>query len=568
MTRPAGFEATLFVQHDTGGEVLTCREGLSFWGGVDPDTGVIIDTHHPDHGASLAGRIVLMPTSRGSCSGSGVLLQLSRNGKAPAALVFREAEDILTLGAIISARLFDRPVAVLRLPAETYEALSQAADAEIKGNMLRFADREVELAQPQTGGLNLSQSDRTRLAGSDGPARQIAMEVLCLMAAAQGARDLIDVSRAHIDGCILAHDANLDFAEKMDEMGAKTVIPTSINAISVDRENWQAQRVPADFGARASRLADAYVNMGARPTFTCAPYLLDDVPVLDEAIGWSESNAVVYANSVLGARTQKHPDYLDLFIAITGRAPNTGVYLAENRGPVCEIRVSVPRSFDDALWPMLGWLAGAKSPAGIPVLAGLEHLSPTPDDLKAMCAAFGTTSAAPMLHVRGHTPEADLPLATDARRLEITPNDLRPLWREFNAGDDRVDLVAIGSPHASLAETRRFADLLDARHCHEATRTIVTVGRKTLAGMAAEGVLGRLKTAGVTVIPDLCWCSITEPVFPEEASVIMTNSGKYAHYGKGLTGRNMRFGSLEACAAAAVTGRATPGLPAWLASDT
>jgi predicted aconitase/predicted aconitase with swiveling domain len=557
MTRPAGSEATLFVQNDTGGEVLTCREGLSFWGGVDPDTGVIIDTHHPDHGASLAGRVVLMPTSRGSCSGSGVLLQLSRNGKAPAALVFREAEDILTLGAIISARLFDRPVAVLRLPAETYEALSQAADAEIKGNMLRFADREVELSRPQTGGLHLSQSDRAWLAGSDGLARQIAMEVLCLMAAAQGARDLIDVSRAHIDGCILAHDANLDFAEKMDEMGAKTVIPTTINAISVDRENWQAQRVPADFGARASRLADAYVNMGARPTFTCAPYLLDDVPVLDEAIGWSESNAVIYANSVLGARTQKHPDYLDLFIAITGRAPNTGVYLAENRKPVCEIRVSVPRSFDDALWPMLGWLAGAKSPAGIPVLTGLEHLSPTPDDLKAMCAAFGTTSAAPMLHVRGHTPEADLPLAADARRLEITPDDLRQLWREFNAGDDRVDLVAIGSPHASLAETRRFADLLDARHCHDSTRTIVTVGRKTLAGMAAEGILDRLKTAGVTVIPDLCWCSITEPVFPEEASVIMTNSGKYAHYGKGLTGRNMRFGSLEACAAAAVTGRAT-----------
>lgn len=568
MTVPAGSEATMFVRNDTGGEVLTCREGLSFWGGVDPDTGVIIDTHHPDHGASLAGRIVLMPTSRGSCSGSGVLLQLSRNGKAPAALVFREAEDILTLGAIISARLFDRPVAVLRLPAETYEALSRAAEAEIKGNTLLFAERQVELSRPQTRGLRLSETDRDRLAGRDGPARQIAMEVLCLMAAVQGARDLIDVSRAHIDGCILAHDANLDFAEKMDALGAKTVIPTTINAISVDRENWQDQRVPADFGARASRLADAYVHMGGRPTFTCAPYLLDDVPEQDEAIGWSESNAVIYANSVLGARTQKHPDYLDLFIAITGRAPNTGVYLAENRRPVCEIRVALPASFDDALWPMLGWLAGSRSPAGIPVLTGLEQLSPTPDDLKALCAAFGTTSAASMLHVRGHTPEGGLPLAVDARLEEITPYDLGQLWREFNAGDDRVDLVAIGSPHASLAETRRFADLLDAQHCHDGTRAIVTVGRKTLAGMATEGILDRLKTAGVTVIPDLCWCSITEPVFPEDASVIMTNSGKYAHYGKGLTGRNMRFGSLEACAAAAVSGRARPGLPAWLASDT
>ena len=567
MTVPAGSEATLFVQNDTRGDVLTCREGLSFWGGVDPDTGRIIDTHHPDHGARLAGRIVLMPTSRGSCSGSGVLLQLARNGKAPAALVFREAEDILTLGAIISARLFDRPIAVLRLPAETYEALSRAAEVEIKGNTLLFAERQIELSQPQTRGLRLSETDRDRLAGRDGPACQIAMEVLCLMAAVQGARDLIDVSRAHIDGCILAHDANLDFAEKMDALGAKTVIPTTINAISVDRENWQTQGVPADFGTKASRLADAYVHMGARPTFTCAPYLLDDVPDECEAIGWSESNAVIYANSVLGARTQKHPDYLDLFIAITGRAPNTGVYLAENRRPVCEIRVALPASFDDALWPMLGWLAGAKSPAGIPVLTGLEHLSPTPDDLKALCAAFGTTSAAPMLHVRGHTPEGGLPLAVDARLEEITPDDLRQLWREFNAGGDRIDLVAIGSPHASLAETRRFADLLDAQHCHDGTTAIVTVGRRTLADMAAEGILDRLQGAGVKVIPDLCWCSITEPVFPAEASVVMTNSGKYAHYGKGLTGRNMRFGSLEDCTRAAVTGRARPGLPAWLALD-
>jgi predicted aconitase len=307
--------------------------------------------------------------------------------------------------------------------------------------------------------------------------------------------------------------------------------------------------------------------MGARPTFTCAPYLLENVPEEDEAIGWSESNAVIYANSVLGARTQKHPDYLDLFIAITGRAPNIGVYLAENRKPVCEIRVAPPQSFDDALWPMLGWLAGSRSPAGIPVLTGIEHLSPTPDDLKALCAAFGTTSAAPMLHVRGHTPEGDLPLSADASRVEVALDDLRQLWRGFNTGGGDVDLVAIGSPHASLAETRRFADLLDARHCHDGAKTIVTVGRKTLADMAAEGILERLQAAGVKVIPDLCWCSITEPVFPADASVVMTNSGKYAHYGKGLTGRNMRFGSLEDCAAAAVTGRAKPGLPSWLMVD-
>lgn len=559
--------ATLFVANDTKGQVLTCKEGLSFWGGVDPGTSAIIDAHHPDHGASLAGRIVLMPTSRGSCSGSGVMLQLARNGQAPAALVFREEESILTLGAMIAGRLFDRPVAVLRLTAPLYDDLANAAEAEIRDDALMFGGRSIALRKPDAHALRLSESDQQILDGYGGKAQQIAMEVLCLMAAAQGATSLIDVSRAHIDGCILAHDANLEFAEKMYQMGAKTCIPTTINAISVDRENWQFQGVDPVFGSKASRLADAYVKMGARPTFTCAPYLLDDSPAEDEAIGWSESNAVIYANSVLGARTQKHPDYLDLFIAMTGRAPNTGVYLAENRLPDCEVHVELPATFDDALWPMLGWLAGAKSPNGIPVLTGLEATSPTPDDLKGLCAAFGTTSAAPMLHVRGHTPEGALPLRDGAPRFEITASDLAQLWQDFNTAGDQVDLVAIGSPHASLTECRNFSDFLGDKICHVGTKTIVTVGRNVLVDATKEGILERLREAGVQVIPDICWCSITEPVFPTAAAVLMTNSGKYSHYAKGLTGRGVRFGSLKNCAEVAISGVAPSGLPAWLAAE-
>lgn len=564
MTLDTELNAVLFVQNDSNGQILTCKEGLSFWGGVDPDTGTIIDAHHPDHGASLAGRIVLMPTSRGSCSGSGVMLQLARNGQAPAALVFREEEDILTLGALIAGLLFERPVAVLRLAAPLYDALSEEDEAEIRGDTLRFGEYAIALQKPSAQSLILSASDKKMLNGSGGKAQKIAMEVLCMMAAAQGARTLTDVTRAHIDGCILAHDANLDFAEKMYEMGARTCIPTTINAISVDRENWQTQGVVPVFGSKASRLADAYVNMGARPTFTCAPYLLEDSPIQDEAIGWSESNAVIYANSVLGARTQKHPDYLDLFIAMTGRAPNTGVYLAENRQPHCEVRVELPQTYDDAIWPMLGWLAGAKSPNGIPVLTGLEGASPTPDDLKALCAAFGTTSAAPMLHVRGHTPEGAMPLRDGAGSFTITAHDLAKLWQEFNAAGEQVDLIAIGSPHASLGECRSFASFLKDRNCCSATKTIVTVGRQILEQATKEGIIQQLEKAGVQVIPDICWCSITEPVFPTTAATLMTNSGKYSHYAKGLTGRDVRFGSLMDCAEAAVRGVAPAGLPKWL----
>ena len=557
-------DAIIYVQNDVDSDIVVCDEGLSFWGGVDPDTGVIIDIHHPNCGEKLSGKIVLMPTSRGSCSGSGVLLQLAQNGNAPAALIFRETEDILTLGAMIAERLFDKNIAVLRLVPKIYNLLSEEKSAKIDNLKLHFSNTLIDLFQPALDEIHLSNSDKKMLAGDNGEATKIAMEVLCLMAAAQNADKLIDVSRGHIDGCILAHDANLHFAEKMLDMGASVIIPTTINAISVDRENWKSQGVAPDLGGKASRLADAYVKMGAYPTFTCAPYLLDEKPSKGEVIGWSESNAVIYANSVIGARTQKHPDYLDLFIAMTGRTPNTGVYLEENRKPVCEIQVVLPSNFDDAIWPMIGWLAGHKSPNGIPVLNGLEDILISNDDLKALCAAFGTTSAAPMIHIKGHTPESELQSAKDAKYTTIMPNDLLNLWQNFNNGNNKIDLVAIGSPHASTSECLKFLELLEENNERVTVPTILTIGRETLSNLDHQGSLNKLSKLGVQVIPDICWCSITEPVFPPEAKSLLTNSGKYAHYGEGLTGRNVRFGSLSDCALAAMTGYVDNEFPDWL----
>lgn len=556
--------AILSVPAACAGDILVLDEGLSFWGGVDPASGRIIDAQHPQHGDSLAGRVVLMPTSRGSCTGSGVLLELALNGHAPAALVFREAEDILTLGALIAGRMFDRPLAVLRLGAADYAALSRQARAEIIQGRLLAGELDLTLAELEAGALALSSADKAMLAGAQGPAVQLAMEVLCLMAAGQGAERLIDVTRGHIDGCIYASPANLRFAEAMAEMGAQVVIPTTMNAISVDHANWRTQGVPPDFGLPAQRLADAYLRMGARPSFTCAPYLLQAAPTLGENIAWAESNAVIYANSVLGARTVKHPDFLDLFIAMTGRAPESGVYLPQNRRPARVIDVTLPEGAEDDLWPLLGWLAGQAAPDCVPLIRGLEGLTPSDADLKGLCAAFGTTSAAPMLHVQGITPEAALPPLEGAAEVRLEQADFLRAWQQFNRGDRRVDLVAFGSPHFSLEECRRLADLLEGRQCHPETRTIVTAGQDTLAQARAEGVLQRLETAGVQCVPDICWCSISEPVFPPTAKVLMTNSGKYAHYAPGLCGRAVRFGSLAACAAVAVSGMADALPPHWL----
>lgn len=544
------------------GPVLAINPGLSFWGGVDPATARVIDAHHPACGADLAGRIVLMPTSRGSCSGSGVILDLMLNERAPAALIFSEAEDIATLGALIGAEMFGKSLPILRVSATDMERLSQARHLRIAADEISGDDLRLPIAPAPALPLHLDADERAMLEGRDGAATALAMRILCAMAHQQGAERLIAVRRGHIDGCILAHPANLIFAERMEALGARVRIPTTINAISVDRENWQDQGVPRDFGTRAARLADAYARMGCTPSFTCAPYLLEDHPLAGEDIAWAESNAVVFANSVLGARSPKHPDYLDLCMAITGRAPLAGVYRDSERRARRILEFDLPADADDAIWPLIGYLAGQAAPDRIPLLRVLAGMVPGRDDLKALCAAFGTTSAAPMLHIEGVTPEASTPPHADADLIRIGRAELAGAWRELNSGPDAIGLVAIGSPHASLGEIARLAEAMQGLRAR--IPVIVTAGRASIADARDKGLLARLDASGVQVIPDLCWCSITEPVLPPATRTIMTNSGKYAHYGPGLSGRALRFGSLGDCVETALSGQAPAGPPHWL----
>ncbi len=546
------------------GPVIATTEALSFWGGVDPATGRVIDVHHPLHGVSLTGGVLFMPTSRGSCTGSGVLLDLILTGRAPSALVFCEAEDVLTLGALVAAEMFERALPVVRLDPENFARFSRAAHVRIDENSIEVDGLSLAIAHPATARLDLTGDDRAMLEGRDGIAVRQAMRIIVAMAAQQGASALVNVTQGHIDGCIYASPANLTFAEKMAEMGGRVRVPTTMNAISVDKANWRAQGVPDDFGDPAARLADAYVRMGCRPTFTCSPYLLDSAPGAGESIAWAESNAVIFANTVLGARTAKHPDFLDLCIAMTGRAPLSGVYLEENRRPQRIVDVVLPQGIDDAFWPLVGYLAGKAAPDCIPLLQGLGASKPSRDDLKALCAAFGTTSAAPMLHIEGVTPEAGIAPLETADTVSISLADMAAGWSLLNEGPEEVQLVAIGSPHASLEECRALAAVFDGRRRRADVAVIVTAGQQVIDAAAQDGTLQKLKDCGVQVLPDLCWCSISEPVFPTKTRALMTNSGKYAHYGPGLSGRAVRFGSLADCVESALTGRAASRLPAWL----
>lgn len=568
--------ARVLVEGTAEGRILRSDMPISFWGGVDAFTGVVIDRNHPLFGESIAGRILAIPGGRGSCTGSSVLMELLLNGHGPAALIFSQPEEILTLGVIVAEEMFGTSIPVLQLHADAFAQLRPGDAAAIAEGVLHLARAPADLSgsgdhpPPPAPDVTpeFSEADRGLLEGKEGAAAAMAMRIIRRMAVLQGAPRLIDVSRAHIDGCIYTGAASLRFAETLAGLGGRVRVPTTLNAISVDQRRWTEHGTDPALARPASALADAYVAMGAQPSFTCAPYLLDAVPATGDDIAWAESNAVVFANSVLGARTVKYPDYMDLCIALTGRAPLAGPHRRENRKAALRIVLPFPAGADDSFWPLAGYHVGLLSPAAIPLVEGLEEARPSADDLKAFSAAFGTTSGAPMFHMAGVTPEAALEQssADGLARILVSLEDLQASWRALNRAEEtRIDLVALGNPHFSITEFEALARLVEGRERRPDVAVVVTTGRATEAEMRRRGLADPLARFGVRVVTDACWCTVSEPVVPPAARTILTNSGKYAHYGPGLSGRGLRFAALADCVEAATTGHSRNGPPAWLA---
>ena len=179
--------------------------------------------------------------------------------------------------------------------------------------------------------MELSALDRALLAGEEGPAAQLAMRILSRMARVRGARRMLDIEGAHIDSTIYVGDAGLEFAERLANLGARVRVPSTLNVSGVDEFGWREWSVPPEWAEKAGRQMRAYASMGTTPTWTCAPYQTEFAPRFGQQIAWGESNAVCFANSVLGARTERYPDLLDICAAVTGRAPAVGLHLEENR---------------------------------------------------------------------------------------------------------------------------------------------------------------------------------------------------------------------------------------------
>ncbi|WP_324708815.1 cis-3-hydroxy-L-proline dehydratase [Pseudomonas fragi] len=577
MSGISALEGRSLVDGHASAPLLYADVGLSFWGGVDPFSGEVIDRHHPLSGECLAGRVLAIPSGRGSCTGSSVLMELISNGHAPAALVLAEADEILTLGVLVARTLFQRSLPVLCIGREAFGQLRGNAFARVDGTHLSLYDSAPDDTAPPHNdtpaaeahaSIELTEHDRALLAGSYGKAAQVAMQIVLRMAQIQGATQLVDITQAHIDGCIYTGPASLRFAQQLVAWGAKVRVPTTLNSISVDQRRWRELGIDPALGVPASALGDAYMAMGAQLSFTCAPYLLDSAPKAGEQIVWAESNAVVYANSVLGARTLKYPDYLDICIALTGRAPLIGCHLEDQRKARLQIELPTLGNLDDAFYPLLGYHIGALAGSRIPLILGLKQQHPDLDNLKAFGAAFATTSAAPLFHIAGVTPEAldpaqvlDGPLPV----IKVSLEDLLLSWHELNsARDPQVDVVSLGNPHFSLSEFAHLARLCQGRKRHPDVVLAITCGRAVLEQARAAGHVGVLEAFGAVIVSDTCWCMLGEPVIPPAARNLMTNSGKYAHYAPGLVGRKVHFASLAECVDAACSATASGRLPAWL----
>ena len=309
------------------------------------------------------------------------------------------------------------------------------------------------------------------------------------------------------------------------------------------------------------------------PTWTCAPYEGYLAPRFGQQIAWGESNAVVYANAILGARTNRYADYLDVCAAITGRAPLVGLHLAERRhGQVLiEVHDIGPRLDDEpAAWAALGHRIGELVGDRIPVIDGLAR-SPSGDAWKAFCAAIASAGGVAMFHAIGCTPEA--PTLADAfgarrpeERFSIGPADLDAAWHDLGVAreGEPLDAVVLGCPHFSYLEFHRLANAIDriGQRIHDRVEMVVCTSATQLALAKRTGLTEVVEQFGARIALDTC--PFHAPLLRSAARILMTNSGKCAYYAPGELDVTVAFGTLDTCVESATNGVVRGGTP-WSA---
>jgi len=406
--------------------------------------------------------------------------------------------------------------------------------------------------------MRLTGAQQRMLDGDAGWPAQVAMRLLVAVGRASDAEDLVEVASVHLSlsGVSVGTPGRKLYGELVDR-GGRFVVPTTLNVLSLDRRERGRDLALADDEATQLGIAQLCEAMGGVPTYSCNPFLHGATPRFGEAVAWNESATAPYVNGVIGARTNRE-GATALASALTGFTPRYGMHLEPARRGEVGIEVAVPVEGIDA-FAVLGGAVGRIAGARVPVLEGLAR-KPTVDEYTAFCAALAAVSPAAIFHVMGLTPEAPecLPVGPGGQPPRIDGRLLASEVRAHTtAKSDRVDVVAIGCPHASLAQLREVAAYLSGRRVNPGTRLVVQTSAHIAQQAEFEGIGAALRDAGAEVSADTC-VHISYRQAPP-GSVLATNSLKIAY----LTGSHdvgVRFGPLAACIDAAIVG-------AWTVSD-
>jgi len=390
--------------------------------------------------------------------------------------------------------------------------------------------------------MELTAEEKAMLAGKRGPATRRAMEIVAALGKIFGAERTVPVKSAQIAGVSYKNigQAGLDFLKKWAAEGARVTVPAMMNPAGMDLERWKEMGVPEEFARRQKEVVDVLTAMGVEPTLTCAPYLQGPRPRRGDHLAWAESSAVSFANSVLGARTNREGGPSALAAAIVGRTACYGLHTDQGRQPTHLVEVRCPLE-SEADFGALGYIVGKQVQGGVPYFRFHTPPELTWDGLRALGAAMAASGAVALYHIEGFTPEAGEATPPRVKPLEVS--SLTEAYRALSTPVEEVDLVWIGCPHASLEQLERIASFLKG-HTLKA-KLWITVGRAVRKEAVKQGIIAAIEEAGGLVLADTCL--VVAPVEALGITSVATNSAKAAFYLPSYAKVTVRFGTLEQC---------------------
>ena len=387
--------------------------------------------------------------------------------------------------------------------------------------------------------MHLTKEEEKILDGEDGEVSERLFRLLVRLGDIYGAEKMIPVGSVQVAGVSYKSigDPGLAFLEDMASKGAKVKVLTYLNPAGMDIENWEKLGFPEDFAKNQIRVMDAFKNMGIVVTSTCTPYLAGNLPRFREHIAWSESSAVSFSNSVIGARTNREGGPSALAAAICGRTPNYGLHLWEKRQPNVKIQVDVDLNFTSD-FGALGYFVGENVKNKIPYFTGMKDANT--DQLKALGAAMAASGAVALYHVKNLTPEADLVEKDGLETINVSKKELDETYEKLNSGKD-PDIVILGCPHASLREISTLANKLKGKRLKKPIW--ICTSRMMKEAADRMGFTETIEKAGGSIVADTCM--VVSPIERMGYKTTGVNSGKAANYLPGFCKQDVVFANID-----------------------